>query len=148
MWSNELRRSKDIIYKLKRSYGKVAYLRKPTTNQNNRQTGEVVRTFSVYRVNKAVVLPIEIMKSFIYDLTYVAANKNFTYGAFFDKGSSFVLIDSSDLYTTIDESIDHLVIDQQKFEISKSEKSDSYWYMMVKSLGNTDPIVDPYAENQ
>lgn len=149
MWSNNLREIRNTIYRLKRSYGKVVYLRKPDTNTTDRATGAITRTYQVIRINKGVVLPIDSVKSFVYDLTYVAANKNFTYGGFFDKKTTFILVEKIDLCgQLIDQSIDHFVIGTQRFEISKSEEFEAAWYCVAKALSTAEPILDPYAENQ
>jgi len=37
------------------------------------------------------------IRSFEYDLTYIAANKNFTYGGFYDDSSRLIILDYKDL---------------------------------------------------
>lgn len=150
MWSNNLRQSRNTIYKLKQNYGKVAYLRKPTTSTSDVTTGKMTRAYDVHRINKAVILPIDTLKTFIYDLTYVAANKNFTYGAYFDKSSSFVIIDPIDLPLGLEiaESIDQIIVGTVKYEVAKSERFEAAWYLGIKAVLKADPVTDPYTENQ
>jgi len=52
---------------------------------------------STVRVRKAVELPRNELRKFIYDLSYIATAKNFTYGALFDQATRIVLIDRKDL---------------------------------------------------
>ena len=96
-WQNNLREIRIILYRLKRNFGLPAILKKPLTNVNNIQTGEITRTFEEHNINRVIVLPSRNLRDFLYDLSYIAASKNFTYGGMFDKRSRLMIIDVKDL---------------------------------------------------
>jgi len=94
---NLLKLNNVVIYKLKRLFGLPLIVYKSVENTMNVETGRVIREWVHHHVRRAVILPHEIARSFVYDLSYIAANKNFTYGATFDKDTRIVLIDRKDL---------------------------------------------------
>lgn len=97
-FKNVLRETKKIIYNLKRQFGLLMYVQYPSGNDvYNLETGEITRTITDIKIKRGVLLPEDTMRKFIYDLSFIAANKNFTYGGFFEKGSRVVLIDVKDL---------------------------------------------------
>lgn len=93
MQSQMIRR---LIYAFKRQWGgDVDYIQLLTSEVND-NTGErdinrLVHSF------KAVVMPISQVRKFIQDIGYLAANKNFTYGALNDYNTFTILIDRNDL---------------------------------------------------
>lgn len=97
MYGNNLKLAEALIYKLKREFGVPLSLRQPVVNVNDVTTGEITRRYNIYKFRRAIVLPGNIARSFVYDLTYVAANKNFAYGGYFDKDTSLVIIDAKDI---------------------------------------------------
>ena len=97
MFKNNLRQNKLIIYRLKRNFGQTIVLKKPIENGYNLQTGVVTRDYTLITISRAAVLPSEVVRSFSYDLSYIATNKNFTYGGLFDKDTRNILIDKKDI---------------------------------------------------
>jgi hypothetical protein len=145
---NNLRQIELILYRLKREYGQLIYVRKPTQNDNDTQTGKIVRDYAVYKVKKAICLPADLMRSFVYDLTYIAANKNFAYGGLFDKLTKIFIIDKKDLKLEgIKLDIDttcHVVCKARKYDIvSCDETEDSSGYLIkAKNIDATPIILD------
>ena len=68
-----------VIYQLKKDYGKPLVLRRPIANNIDAANGTIDRKYEVQKVRRAIILPGNLSRSFVYDLTYVAANKNFAY---------------------------------------------------------------------
>jgi len=97
MRSNNFRQHKIAIYRLKRNFGQAVTLRQCTSNISDIQTGEITRTYSDYNIIRAIVLPKNIKRDFSYDLSFIAANKNFTYGGFYDVNTRIVMIERKDL---------------------------------------------------
>lgn len=97
MSRNALRQNKVILYKLKREYGMNVTIRIPTTNDYNITTGAVTREYTEVAVRRAIVLPKRLTRDFVYDLAYIASNKNFTEGGFFDKSARNIIVQNSDL---------------------------------------------------
>ena len=97
MFRNALRQNKVILYKLKRGYGMNVLFRIPTTNEYDITTGAVTREYTEVNVRRAVVLPNRLTRDFVYDLAYIASNKNFTEGGYFDKSQPNIIVQNNDL---------------------------------------------------
>lgn len=147
---NNLRQIELIVYRLKRQYGLPVIVRKPTRNDNDVQTGKITREYANYTVKKAIVLPADLMRTFIYDLTYVAANKNFAYGGLFDKTMKVFIIDKKDIRddegvkVELNMSCD-IVLNTKKFDfVSIEETEDRTSYLIkAKNLDASPIIIDP-----
>lgn len=146
---NNLRQIELIVYRLKRQYGLPIIVRKPISNDNDVQTGKITRVYEAYSIRRAIVLPADLMRTFIYDLTYVAANKNFAYGGLFDKTMKVFIIDKKDIRDSdnkkvaIDMSFD-IVLNTKKFDlVAVEETEDQTSYLIkAKNLDATPIIID------
>lgn len=122
---NTLRQIKLIIYKLKRQYGLPAILKHPLTSAYDVTTGETSITYRALPIKRVIRLPRRQISDFVYDLSFIAANKNFTYGGYFDTNDRMFLIDTSDLPQSYrlpnpTEEItteDYLIIDNRRYKI-------------------------------
>lgn len=86
------------------------------SSTTNRQTGEVTIVTDSYKVQRAIVLPVNTDRDFVYALTFIASNKNFTYGGFFEQQRVQVYIDGPDMLVPIE--VDHwLTIGSRRFEV-------------------------------
>lgn len=94
---NSLRQNRGIIYRLKRQRGQTISIRQITSVTNDYKTGVVSKTQTITTIKRAIVLPLQDDRIFNYGLTYVAANKNFSYGGYYDSQSRTVIIDRSDI---------------------------------------------------
>lgn len=88
---------RDIIYNHKRSWPTQIRILRESIVTDLTTGDKVVTVESDITIRRAVVLPNRKIKDFVYDLSFVAANKNFSYGGFFDKGVRNILIDAKDL---------------------------------------------------
>lgn len=94
---NRLRFISRVVYRLKRRYGEPAHIVERTGSVVNLETGaKTVSKRSLY-VNRVIVLPSKIHREFQYDLTFIATNKNFTYGGLYDTTEREFIIDRKDL---------------------------------------------------
>ena len=93
VWQNNTREISKIIYHLKTRWGFPLTYFNPTSQTHDPKTGEISRLYDQVNINRAVILPTNLHRAFVYDLAYIAANKNFTEGAYFDKTLSRVIID-------------------------------------------------------
>lgn len=94
---NSLRQNRNIIYRLKRQRGQTISIRQITGVVNNYETGTVSKTQTITTVRRAIVLPLQDDRIFNYGLTYVAANKNFSYGGYYDSQDRTLIIDRKDI---------------------------------------------------
>jgi hypothetical protein len=146
---NNLRQIELILYRLKREYGLPVAVRKVTKNDSDVQTGKITSEYAVCKIKRAIRLPSDVMRTFVYDLTYVAANKNFAYGGLFDKDTKVFIIDKKDIRiegVRVDITmLDHLVCKEKKYDIVKlDETEDGTSYMIsAKNIDPTPIILDP-----
>lgn len=87
---NNLRLISKILYKLKRQYGRKVILYRPIESSNSIQTGKIVKSYTPYVIKRVALLPARMTRE-------IAADKNFTQGAFFDRNSRWMIIDQKDL---------------------------------------------------
>jgi len=95
---------------MKRSYGLPIDLCQQTLGQTNLETGEKDITYMKAHIARAIVQPARTSRSFVYDLAYISANKDFTTGGFFDASDRRVIIDAADLPTDWELDNDQFVI--------------------------------------
>lgn len=146
---NNLRQIELVLYRLKREYGLPIVIRSPIQNDNDIQTGKITRSYNVYKIRRAIRLPADLMRTFIYDLTYVAANKNFAYGGLFDKATKIFIVDKKDIKLDGIKAdltmADHIVCETKKYDIvalDESEDRNSY-LIKSKNVDSTPIILDP-----
>jgi predicted secreted protein len=146
---NNLRQIELILYRLKREYGLPIVVRKQTQNDNDIQTGKITSAYDVYKIKRAICLPADLMRTFIYDLTYVAANKNFAYGGHFDKLTKVFIIDKKDIKVDgvkVAIGLDcHIVYKERRYDIvAADETEDETSYLIkAKNVDQTPIILDP-----
>lgn len=109
-----------VLYKFKRLWKTPIQIHQvdgePTTNYD---TGEITRNEKTLLIKKALILPRESARKFIYDLAYIASAKNFTEGAYFDSSIRHVVIDRKDLPLNVEIHIDdEVTIDSERYQIT------------------------------
>jgi hypothetical protein len=74
------------------------------------------------QVNKAIILPDALRQKFDYDLAFIASNKNFTYGGFYDTSVRRVIIEESELNGFVPQNNDYYIFDELRWEIALVSK--------------------------
>lgn len=142
-FQNVLRQITVILYKLKRQYGLTVTYYQFTGQTHNVETGDISRTYTTYTVRRAPVLPDNLDRSFVYDLTFIAANNNFVGGALFDRHLRKVIIDAKDLPKDFIPTLqDHVEFDGNRFEIktiSHLEKRKGY-FLGVEAIDSSETV--------
>lgn len=106
------------IYTLKRTLSKPVVLQKILTTSRDTKTGERIREIQNIPIRRVVVGDTSVLKKFVYDLSYIAANKNFTTGALFDQFDTLFIIDGKDLPKGVEVNQDsRVILDSQLYEI-------------------------------
>lgn len=152
MFDNNLRQIRIILYRLKRSYGLPARIKRPTRNDYDITTGAITREYLEIPIRRVIVLPTNDARKFAYDLAFIAANKNFTYGGFFDKNTRNMIIDVKDLPRGfVLSSDDHLVFEDRAYAIKDfqlAEHNQGY-LLTVTEIESTDsePVVPPVSSS-
>lgn len=108
---NNIRQIRLILYRLKRDFGQPLTFTQTTSLDQDVKTGQVTRTERIIRIRRAPILDVAMSRTFSYDLSFIAANKNFTYGGLYDVGTRMIIVDGCDIpkdYTpTLNDSCTH-----------------------------------------
>lgn len=130
---------RQMIKIFKRQYGVPITFIRQIGSENDRETGARTPEYSSKKIAKALVLPYEVQRTFIYDLSYIANNKDFTRGGFFDKTKITVIVEGKDLPSQHDLS-DMILIEDVVWEISgKSQYPQGLvWLFQVEQIKGMD----------
>jgi hypothetical protein len=111
----------------------------------NLETGEVVRDLLEITIKRGILLPERQSVDYMYDLSFIAANKNFTYGGFFEPGERAVLIDVHDLPSAFIITPEmYIVFQSRRYEIKEANKIPDHitagyaWLLKVKEVSATE----------
>lgn len=88
---------RQALYRLKHRYPTPCIFTNIEDTQIDTDTGDRDIIQDAVLVRKCPVLPEDTHSKFYYDLAYVAANKNFTYGGDYTVGKRTILVDKRDL---------------------------------------------------
>ena len=91
------RSARKILYRLSRQYGTQVTFSRILSKTKDFETGEFVYTTEAETVKRGILLPLKMSSLYSYDLTFLAANKNFQYGANYDAGLRYIIIDQRDI---------------------------------------------------
>ena len=122
------------LYELKREYGVSLNIVWITAETVDTEAGKMTITRDSVSVNRAIVLPSTTEREFAYDLTFIASNKNFTYGGLFDTHRRRVIIDRRDLPTDFEIKVGYwLVFQGKRYEVEEfNEFSGRGFYIVAK----------------
>ena len=141
---NALRQMRKILYRLKRQFGAEIIVYKVADATTNLQTGALTRQYLTTTVKRAIVMPAKTLRDFVYDLSFIAANKNFTYGAFFDLSYRAIIIDQKDLSSSsfVFNQNDYIVMFGVKYGMRKIERlTDGYgWLLIVTTIAGAEEV--------
>lgn len=137
------RQHRVTIYQLKRLWGKAIDYFEPIINTHDILTGDITRTYTKITIRKAIICPKVLDRSFVYDLAFIAAAKNFTGGGYFDRNTRNVILDVSDLPMGLVPKIKHhLQFENERFEIKTIETilDNAILVIGCQSLSNADTV--------
>lgn len=109
---------------LSRRYGGQADLYRNTSQLVDNETGVTTYQRSVTRVRRMIKMPDDLTRKFAYDISYLAANKNFTYGGTIDQYDRIFLIPASQLSDFIPQVADWIVWDSKRYDVKFVEEFD------------------------
>ena len=132
----------NLIYKLKRSYGTPVSLQQIDQHSVDLSTGEKTTILKLYKINKAIVLRAREFRSFVYDLAFISANKDFTTGGFFDPTDLGIILDVKDLQGYIPSEDDFVIIKNKQYNIKQLEHLDEILILTISKIdGSLDVIL-------
>jgi hypothetical protein len=113
---------RDALYQMKKDYGVAIKYGVLESSNLDMDTGLTTVTKRVYLIRKAILFPTKLQRKFVQDIAYLAANKNFTYGALFDEKTTIFIIDARDLPRGLQINMDQfLFMGHQRFMIKQAE---------------------------
>jgi hypothetical protein len=111
------------VYALKRQLGQQLVLVSTSGDAVNLLTGLKSNVQTSVTINYAVNLPSNMVRGANYDLSYIIANRQFTYGAYHDTRTRKVLIDRRDIPSTFPVDLNmHVVFQNKRWEIKNLEE--------------------------
>ncbi len=140
---NKLKFIKNVIYKTKRSYGLTVDYHQLQTHVLNVESGDKTDTLIQIHISNAIVVKAREFRSFVYDLAYISANKDFTEGGFFDPEDRKVIIESNDFPVDFVPIIDdYLIFQNEKYEVKEiTSFEDNYAFMfLVRKVRGADVL--------
>lgn len=139
---NQLIFLRDLLYNLKREYGtQVEFFRTSNTTTNFKTGAQIADKFQ-FTLRKVIRLPADISRNFSYDLSFIAANKNFTYGGTYDKTVERLIVDAKDVVTNFMFDVeDYAAIGNKRYIIRKIEelKEQVGYLLIVESIEGDSP---------
>ena len=126
-----------VLYRLKRQFGERLEIVWRTSDTIDWDSGDISRDRDSVTVKRAIVMPEKQDRSFQYALAFIATNKNFTYGAFFDTVRRLFLIDDKDLPADFRIEVGHYIVyKNSRYEILKVDDFHKCWFVEAKQLDN------------
>lgn len=140
--SRQSREMRQLLYPIKRRRGEPVQVHQIDDNDVNLQSGAITKSYLTYKIKKAIVLPVDTNRSFVYDLAFIAANKNFTGGGFFNKLNTIVIIDMQELPTGIIVSLnDYCSIKGVTYKIAKTKIwKDAFYVLSIQTISNFESL--------
>ncbi len=110
---------REVIYSLKRDYGVRGTFIKIIREETNSVSGQRSVEQKIVDINKIVVLPENLARKFWYDVGFLKANTNFTYGGEVSVVTKNILIENKDLNALTITDRDFFVLDFIRWHIEK-----------------------------
>lgn len=119
--ANRYRFIRSAIRNLKRRYGQnIRLTRMTTVGTTDFTSGKTSgNETEIKKIRRAIVLPSRLKRGFTYDLSFIAANKNFTYGGFYDVAQRTIILDNKDIGSFIVNVDTNLMIGETKYKIKE-----------------------------
>lgn len=136
-----------ILYRLKREYGQPIKWFHLVSTIRNLDSGLLSASYLSQSIKRAVVFPSRLDREFKYSLSFIAANKNFTYGGNYDVKTRHVLIDNKELQLGVPMNInDFIELNERRYEIADIEEfADSKATLLV--IKRLDAAEEPMSNN-
>lgn len=137
----------DTLYALKMDYGTPGDIYQITSTEVNPETGVREQQRKRVSIDRIITLPTVLTSAFKYALSFIAANKNFTYGANYETGTRMLIVDGNDLPENfIIENNDYVVLEEEvgpvRYEIKNVERFElGYGYLLtVQQTAGSEPF--------
>ena len=115
---SKLKHVRNTVYRLKRRMGLPIHYHEIDQHTVDANTGLKTTVLSVITIKEAIVLRASEFRSFVYDLAYISANKDFTTGGFFDPEDRRVILQASDLKGKVPQVSDYFIFNGSRYDVS------------------------------
>lgn len=126
-----------VLYSLKRKYLARVIIHRRLSETVDLSTGVKTPVIQDWEIERAILLPNDLSRKFVYDLTFIASNKNFTYGGTFDTGERRLILDANEVPVGfIPNRDDYIVYLSDRYEISDigTFGENKGWILKIKTL--------------
>jgi hypothetical protein len=107
---------------LKRQLGKPINICRRVDGQVDRISGQKRVTLDSREVLRAIPVDVSFTNQFVYNLTWIASNKNFSYGGLFETQRGRFLIDKLDLPDFEIRQGDYIIWNRRRFDVENIEE--------------------------
>lgn len=116
--------TQQIIRSMKRRYGDRVVFNAPTDNPNFKRGEKKTSNITSVEIRHVIVLPERAERAFIQRLASIVANREFTYGSYFDASVRRFIVDGRDLKEANYEPKDNhfLIWKYRRYEITRIDK--------------------------
>ncbi len=128
-----------VLYQLKRDYGLSINVNFRTSSMIDSKTLQKTVVVDSFKIARAILLPSNMERAFVYSLPMIASNKNFTYGALFDLDRRRLIIDAKDIPATVTLDNDMwLIFDGKRYDLEEIHEFEfsSGFMLVVKQATN------------
>jgi hypothetical protein len=143
-----------VLYALKRQYGGAIIVYQNGTVNTDTKTGDVSRTKTATRIQRAVILPVAISREVKQSISLISANKQMVTGGGFESGKRMFIIDHRDCPSLTLHKTDWLTYNGRKYAIDNYEEYEFETAYIItgkempgESAGVEGSIVDLTASN-
>lgn len=137
---NNKRFISNLLYSLKRQYGAEVTIYQTQSKDFNPKTGKMATTRKRVYVKLGIVLPDTLANKFAYEHSFLAANRQFTYGAQWDQRQRLIIIDGHDLPKDFTIGLEDSVVHNDfRYVVNKADVIDGglgYLLTVVKAENN------------
>lgn len=143
MTMNSLSFIRNVLYKLKLDYGFPLDIYRFTSQAIDTKTGKKTVTRQKVEVPLAVILAENDARKFAYSRAFIAENRQFTIGGYFDVGTRVCILDAEDLpLDFIPQLDDYFVAEQIRYQVSKvgNLMGDYGFLVAVKETKGLEPL--------
>lgn len=128
------------LYSMKRRYGGFVTFHRDTEVLDF-ENGTKTVTKQVWDIQRAIVLPSDVQPKFVYDLSFIANNKEFTMGGIFDAGPRRLILDTKDLGDYVPQNRDYFTFDGERYEIVRFQRFEyNTGYIVIGSRVQGAPV--------
>jgi hypothetical protein len=117
---NSLSYIQNVLYKLKLDYGFPIDIYRFTSQVIDTATGAIQQTRIKVEIPLAVIMSEQDSRKFSYSRAFIAENRAFTFGGYFDVGIRVCIVDAQDLPVDFIPQIDdYFVAEEIRYQVSK-----------------------------